>query len=635
MSVIELAWGGDDAFTHMLVVGPTRCGKTATILKPLIYQILEARNSGQSVGLSVIEPKGDIVALVKEICEETGMKGHYLDPLNPGNDCLNVMHGDIDNVAEATVAVLKGLFGKQEAFFAIVQELSARNVTKLLKELYGNDMDLMDVLDTLRDRERLKREVRNLKNKQGNTDLVAFFENELLGNSKMGEKYQSLVIGLRAQLENVTSNRYLQPLITRKSTIDLDQHMEEGGILAVNTALGLLGKAGDAFGQFITMHLQLATFRRPGTERTRVPHYLIIDEYSRYINPDVERFLSIAAEYRVAGIFALQSLGQIEMESGQLSAKAVKRAIMASCRNKICFGGVEAEDAMEFSKAFGKYKEIQREETYEGGLLPKFMPKSYKDVEKEKNRFDYTYLMDGMPRFHFVHRLLQDGVTQPPGIAKGAFIPRNWKEQLSGQARSSQKSVINHLLRPIVDIISKRKDKKSKHTLEKVLESNPFETINDSQSQSLDKESLVNKSVNVLPFQLIIPDEMKTTDKPNQSEVVSTFQKKEERIPSQEQETQFVEADGISHTTEQPTQKETVEETQNQIQGELPQKEKINIQEHQTSNTELSIDKNRVSKIESDNDEYVQPVEPFGKNPFDDEFITVSGDGSDEDSFWE
>ncbi|RKJ47311.1 type IV secretory system conjugative DNA transfer family protein, partial [Butyricicoccus sp. 1XD8-22] len=87
---------------------------------------------------------------------------------------------------------------------------------------------------------------------------------------------------------------------TGKGDIDIDKHFEEGGVLAVNTALGMLRKSGDAFGQFVIMHLQNGTFRRPGTERTRVPHFLIVDEYSRYINPDVEIFLSLAAEYRVA-----------------------------------------------------------------------------------------------------------------------------------------------------------------------------------------------------------------------------------------------------------------------------------------------------------------------------------------------
>lgn len=420
----------------MLIVGPTRCGKTATILKPMIYQILKAKKAGIPVGLSVIEPKGDVAQMVAEISEGFGIDCVHIDPVNPNSAKWNVMEGDKDDVAEATVAVLKSLFGKQEAFFATVQELSSRKITLLLKELYGNNMDITDVLTNLREEDVLMKNVATLRAQQGDTELVKFFTNELLGS--MREKYQQLVIGLRAQMENITSNQHLKKIITGRSSFNVDEHFEKGGVLAISTALGKLGRAGDAFGMFTAMHLQLATFRRGGTERTRVPHYLIIDEYSRYINPDVERFLSIAAEYRVAGILAIQSLGQLEVESGVLSAKAMKRAIMTSTRNKIVFGGLSGEDAQELADDFGKDTVLERDSTYEGSLLKGIMPKSYKYKETEKARFTYTMLMDGLPRFHYVHKLLQGGHPQPPGIAKGNFIPRDWKEQLQRQEVGEQ-----------------------------------------------------------------------------------------------------------------------------------------------------------------------------------------------------
>ena len=177
------------------------------------------------------------------------------------------------------------------------------------------------------------------------------------------------------------------------------------------------------------MHLQNGTFRRPGTEDTRIPHFLIVDEYSRYINPDVEIFLSLAAEYKVAGIFATQSLGQLEIESGNPGPKAMKQAILTSCRNKICFGGISAQDAQDFADEFGKDKVIMRQSTYKNRiLLPRLFPDSYRDTEDEEYRFAPTDLMDGIPKFNFVHKLLQDGTPQKPALAKGQFVPHNWKE---------------------------------------------------------------------------------------------------------------------------------------------------------------------------------------------------------------
>ena len=438
MAIDDIIWGGDDPFTHMLAIGPTRCGKTATVLKPMIYQLLIQKKRGKKLGLSVIEPKGDLARDVKEYCDEMDVPYIYIDPESTDTHRFNVMEGDTDDVAEATVAVLQSLFGKQEAFFKTVQELSARNITKLLKELQGDDIDLLDILEAMRDPKLLEEKVKQLKQEQGQTDLVNFFEHELLGS--MSEKYQQFVIGLRAQLENITGNHKLRHIITGKSDINIDKHFEEGGVLIVNTSLGKLKKAGDAFGQFVIMHLQSGTFRREGTERTRTPHFLIVDEYSRYINPDVEMFLSIAASYRVAGIFATQSLAQLEVESGKINGRAMKQAIMTSCRNKIAFGGLSAKDAQEFSEEFGKDQIIMRQSTYKNRILfPRLFPDSYRDTESEEYRFHYTYLQDQMARFHYIARLMNDGTPQKPIEAIGVFVPRDWKERKEWETEEERK----------------------------------------------------------------------------------------------------------------------------------------------------------------------------------------------------
>lgn len=393
----------------------------------MMYQLLLQKKRGKKVGFSLIEPKGDLVRDVKEFCDEMEIPYVYIDPESPDSHKFNVMEGNKDDVAEATVAVLQSLFGKQEAFFQTVQELSTRNVTKLLKEVKGDNLDLMDLLETLRDEKLLAKRVAELKAINPNSDLISFFDNELLGSLK--EQYRKLVIGLRAQLENITGNEKLKRIISGKSDINLDEHFENGGILLVNTSLGTLKKAGDAFGQFVIMHLQSATFRRKGTEKTRVPHYLIADEYSRYINPDVEMFLSIAASYRVAGIFATQSLGQLEVEAGKISGKAMKQAILTSCRNKIAFCGLSAEDAKQFAEEFGKDKVVMRQSTYKNRiLLPRLFPDNYRDTEIEEYRYHYTYLQDSMKRFHFLCRIMKDGTPQKPFEGVGQFVPRNWKE---------------------------------------------------------------------------------------------------------------------------------------------------------------------------------------------------------------
>lgn len=424
----RLQWGGSDAFTHTIIVGPTRCGKTATIIKPLIYQILTAKAKGFQCGLSVIEPKGDVAQFTVDLARELGIKAYHLDPERDDSDMINLLKGPVDDVAEATIAVLKGMFGKQEAFFQLVQELTARNFIKLLKLNHGDNLDILSVLRALRDDDILKRETKLLEKSGKDPDLFSFFEHEMRG--RLGDKWKDLALGLRAQIENIVSNERLKRIITGDSGIDLDRHMAEGGVLAVNTDLGRLRRSGDAFGQFMAMHIQSAAFRRPGTERTRIPHYLIIDEYSRYINPDTEKFLSIAAEYRVAALLAVQSFSQLEIESGDLNARAMKTAILTNCRNKICFGGISADDAEYFAREIGKDWNVRRENTFDGLLLADFLPKTYRDTEKEEYRIRPTDIQDGLPKFYYVHRLVKDGQPMRPGIAKGEFVPADWRERV-------------------------------------------------------------------------------------------------------------------------------------------------------------------------------------------------------------
>src|SRR5690625_2466755 len=123
----------------MLIVGGTRSGKTATILQPMVYQVLLQKKRGIPLGISVIEPKGNMAEMVYEMCVEMELPVTYIDPTKKDTAKFNPMEGDKNQVAEATVSVLNGLFGKQDPFFEKVQESSALNVTKLLKELYGDN----------------------------------------------------------------------------------------------------------------------------------------------------------------------------------------------------------------------------------------------------------------------------------------------------------------------------------------------------------------------------------------------------------------------------------------------------------------------------------------------------------------
>lgn len=451
-----------DRFGHMLIVGPTRCGKTSKIIIPCIWQdlidikikrlklaalqdriygetreeiekykerakrkykslvedqrieaithditlyvekITEKRdeklkkiNMQQYVsGLTVIEPKGDLAEKVVLMCRMLGLPYKYLNPLDENTDRLNIMYGDPDTVAESNRTVLRNLFGQQVAFFAQVQETTARNTMLLLKKLKGNDISLPDVGRALRESKELKKLVDEYDKKctGGNgDDLSAFFRSEVFGTLK--DKFYQFAMGLRQQIEDIGQNKFLKRVLVGETDVDLDRHLEEGGILIVNTCMGTLGRLGDIFGQFIVMHLQNAVFRRPGNEKNRPDHYLWIDEAPRYINPDFERLLAIGGSFRCSVNIAIQTIGQLRKKGMEAFAEIT----LANCRNRVIFGGLPSEDAKLFEAEFGADIKLASEYQYKYGTLtpiPALLPRGYRKKEQKKNRFEYTDIIE-------------------------------------------------------------------------------------------------------------------------------------------------------------------------------------------------------------------------------------------------
>lgn len=403
-----------DRYLHTMVVGTTGTGKSSRVLKPMIEQDLEAIAKGEKLGITVIEPKGDFADDVAAMCRSMKVPYIYINPLDPATPVFNPMSGEPEVVAEIMRTVLRSLFGKQEAFFRLNQEVAARNTALLVKKIKGEEATMLDMVDVLRDRSLLAAYVSNLERREGESALTQYFKTEVMG--ELRDKVQQFTLGLRLQLEDITGNRMMRRVLIGKSDVDLDRHLSEGGtVLIVNTAMGELGKLGDAFGQFIMMHFQQAVFRRKGTERTRTPHFLYIDEFPRYVNPDFERLLAIGRSFRCAAVLALQTTAQMVHED----RPTFRDIVLETCRNKIVLNLGSEDDAIRFAKEFGEYEYTVPQYTYKrkGILINPWYMESMKEEEVREQRFNYTQLTE-LPKYHAVVRIVRDGEPQPPVLGK-------------------------------------------------------------------------------------------------------------------------------------------------------------------------------------------------------------------------
>lgn len=457
-----VAVSGNDRYLNTLIVGPIGSGKSSRMLAPLIWQelraIKESLSQGVSRGMTVLEPKGDLTDKAALMCRDLEIPYVYINPLRQDAGKFNPLEGDPMLVAEATRTVLRSISGRQEAFFALSQEIAARNTILLLKYIRGDKLSLPDVSRALRDPDSLKIEVAKLEQsirefKQENMELagllacspdkevqracvrtmdnnhaalsvrqnvVDYFKNEVFGSLK--EKTYQFVTGLRLQFDDLAGNELLFHVISPRigpdgtldhsSDISLDEHLAKGGVLLVNTASNNLGRVGDAFGRYVLQHLQGAVFRRPGDEKTRPRHTTIIDELATFVASDFERMLSNGRSYRNENIVALQSTAQLVLDD----KKAFRETIMNLCRNKVFFGGMDGEDARYISKELGDMAVTHQSYTYGPGIFGRVLGhEKMSEAEKDKSRFSPTVLME-LPPYHVAYKIVSRNRPEPPGI---------------------------------------------------------------------------------------------------------------------------------------------------------------------------------------------------------------------------
>lgn len=400
---------GKDRYLHTLLIGSTGTGKTSAVLMPLIWQDLINYKKGHQLGITLVAPDAEVCHTVRNWCRMLNVPYAIVDLDDPNTSKFNPLEGDPIVVAEIMRTVLRATFGEQEAFFAQAQELHAKNTMLLLKKLKGDNLTLLDVYNALMDIEGVQTDVDTYVEQYGNDVVTTYFQKEAFGKNK--DKLHQFAMGLRMQISDLLSNDTIYNVLVGRSDIDLDRHMNEGGVLLVNTALGKMGHMSRTFGQFLIMHIQNAIFRRPGTEFSRIPHYLYIDELPVYFNPELENLLNMGRKYRCACTFTIQ--GPSQLEKGK-HGQALREIIINGCRNKVVIGIESSKDAKLISEFLGENKDKEIRKTKKRFSV---LPDSYTETEVDVARFTYTDVLE-IPPWHGLVKVVNDGRNTEPVLGK-------------------------------------------------------------------------------------------------------------------------------------------------------------------------------------------------------------------------
>lgn len=326
-----------DRRRHIWTIGKTGTGKSTLIANMAIDDFKKGR------GVAVIDPHGDLCEILLDYIP----KGRINDTIyfNPAEKEFPIVLNPLEVInreeAELVVSGLMSIFTKVWAnVWSARMEYILRNSFMTLAEL--DNTTLEDVLKLLVNKNFRAGVVEKIKDQA----LIHFWKEEY---EKMPDRFQKEAI---SPIQNKVGQFVTSPLIRRiigkpKSSIQVDDVMNEGKILIANLSQGRLGEDNSSLlGAMLITKIQLAAMHRVDVpEERRRDFYLYVDEFQNFATESFIKILSEARKYRLNIMLANQYMAQIPEE--------VQKAILGNAGTIISFS-VGAEDAQIIHKEFAE-----------------------------------------------------------------------------------------------------------------------------------------------------------------------------------------------------------------------------------------------------------------------------------------
>lgn len=475
---------GKDRTLNGIIIGPIGSGKTSSLIIPMINQDLHwmvrfinkfktayKKNDYDTEevkgtflnGVTVIEPSNDLCQKVFKLVQAHKIPAssvYYIDPTNPDTKNINILRGPVDKVAEVFAMVIQGLSESNNAFFEQAQRNHLKQHIYLLK-LHNPQKDVTfdDLIEMYDDVERVHRMQKLLKvqveklydfvqsgaasrDQKNEYKIIKgideWFDNTIRekmdfqgeaavyksgkyrGQPMHYDREEEYVKGLRNILKDLASNVLIRRVLFGKSDFDFDVHLEQGGILLVNTAKGELADLSNLLGKFVLLSMQNAVFRR---EPNVSPyHHIIVDEFPDYVVRPFKEFPAQSRKYKVILTIASQTLSQLALDF----TEQYMFTLLGSFRNKMIFGDVTPYDAKIFSDMFGEKEEFKEAESEQGISPMQENPVSRLGSTYQKTKEVVMSPGDIMAQGAFIcaARIVQDNHVQPVQQITSNFVPK-------------------------------------------------------------------------------------------------------------------------------------------------------------------------------------------------------------------
>ena len=393
------------------------------------------------------------------------------DPTARDSAYFNPLYGPEETAVATVTTTLLAFMPDSSQFFQNMSKTLIQNALHIAKRVKGNDATLNHVNDLLLNNgkrgEELLNELLRLEGSPAytleNRDFADYFRNDYYSGINGGRdatKTYEQTSGIRSILTNLLDNNRMRKVLNPPegvgTSIDFNRILKTGDKVALSTATGASDALGQMLGSFLILQLQDAIFARPGSENTRTPVILYIDEFQDYASSSFEAVLTKGRSYVVSATMATQTLGIVESKAGE----GLVSNLQSNARNIIVYPGASADDAKYFVSLFGTTRNtevsrsvsqaVEDEPTRMEAIKAQLMlngddehgggpRESISEQSTNDNRFDQTQVMYGPNVYNrnsngndafgdIFFRIIKDKSPQTPSVAKIEYIPYDLKK---------------------------------------------------------------------------------------------------------------------------------------------------------------------------------------------------------------
>ena len=331
--------GETDRMKHLYIIGRTGTGKTE-LLKSMIIQDMRAGK-----GLCFMEPHGDgIEELLELVPPERAEDVVVFDPSDKerpmGFNLLEVRnYEEMHIVASSIINLMYKLYDPHRTGMVGPRfEHALRNAMLTVATVPG--ATFVEVNRALTDQKYVQEILPNVKD-----PIVKRYWTDQIAQTSDFHKSETLDY-IASKFGRFVTNQLIRNIIGQaKSTLNFRTAMDEGKIVFLKLAKGILGEEDSSFlgNILIPKILSAALSRQEVPKEQRRPFYLYVDEFQNFATPDFAQMLSEVRKYGIGLVLANQFVSQIDEQ--------VRDAIFGNCGTLMTYR-VGVQDAAILAKEF-------------------------------------------------------------------------------------------------------------------------------------------------------------------------------------------------------------------------------------------------------------------------------------------